>query len=322
MPQSRLRRYLRHGTLPQLAVFEASARLLSFTRAAAELHLAQPTVSAQIRKLTETLGTPLFEQVGKQIQLTESGRHAYAHCLEVLAALGRLDDALTGLRDLTSGELRLAIAGASTRFVARMVTGYSRRYPGIAIRLRVENRAGLVARLAGYEDDLYLFAHPPQDLPVVRQAIVTNPLVVVAHAGDALARERAIPLARIAAAPFVMRESGSATRASVIDVFARAGLSPSIRMELASDEAIRCAVTEGAGIAALPRDSFGPDQPLAVLDVAGFPIDRHWHFVYPVGAQLSSAAEAFMRHVRDEAPNLAAGEALRVAGTAARSGQR
>ena len=69
MPQSRIHRYLRHGTLPQLAVFEASARLKSFTRAAQELYLTQPTVSAQIRKLTETVGTELFEQVGKQMGL-------------------------------------------------------------------------------------------------------------------------------------------------------------------------------------------------------------------------------------------------------------
>src|SRR6188474_3080374 len=74
MPQSRIRRYVRHGTLPQLAVFEASARLSSFTRAADELHLAQPTVSAQIKKLSETFGVPLFEQVGRKIRLTEPGR--------------------------------------------------------------------------------------------------------------------------------------------------------------------------------------------------------------------------------------------------------
>ncbi|MCC6194268.1 MAG: LysR family transcriptional regulator [Burkholderiales bacterium] len=301
MPQSRLRRYLRHGTLPQLAVFEASARLSSFTRAAAELHLAQPTVSGQIRKLSETLGTPLFEQVGRQIQLTPSGRCAYDHCLEVLAAIGRLDDALADLRDLAAGELRLAIAGAATRFVARMASDFSQCYPGIAVRLHVDNRAGLLARLARHEDDLYLFAHPPQGLPVVRQAITSNPLVIVARRDDDLARERALSLARVAAAPFVMREPGSGTRASVLEAFARAGLSPNIRMELASDEAIRCAVSEGAGIAALPRDSLDAGDAFSMVDVAGFPIERHWHFVYPVGVRVARAAEAFMRHVRDEA---------------------
>ena len=65
MPQSKIRRYLRHGTLPQLSVFEAVARLASFTRAAEELYMAQPTVSVQIKKLSETVGLPVLEQVGK-----------------------------------------------------------------------------------------------------------------------------------------------------------------------------------------------------------------------------------------------------------------
>jgi len=298
MPQSRIRRYVRHGTLPQLAVFEASARLSSFTRAADELHLAQPTVSAQIKKLSETFGAPLFEQVGKKIRLTEPGRCAYAHCLEVLAVFARLDDALAELRSLDGGELKLAVAGASTRFVARMLAGFCPAYPGVAVSVRSDNRERLLARLAAHEDDLYLFAQAPDDPGVVRQAILANPLVVLARTSDALARERSLSLARIASAPLLMREPGSGTRASVIDLFARAGLTPNIRMELASDEALRCAVCEGAGIAVLPRDSFAPDDRLAVLDVAGFPIDRHWHFACPAGSA-SRAAHAFMRHVRD-----------------------
>jgi DNA-binding transcriptional LysR family regulator len=74
MLHSAIRRYLKHGTLPQLRVFEAAARLGSLTRAAEELHIAQPTASVQIKKLTETVGLPLFEQVGKRVYLTEAGQ--------------------------------------------------------------------------------------------------------------------------------------------------------------------------------------------------------------------------------------------------------
>ena len=310
MPQSRIRRYIRHGTLSQLAVFEASARLLSFTRAADELHLAQPTVSAQIRKLTQTLGAPLFEQVGKQIRLTEPGRRAYAHCLEVMDVFTRLDDSLADLRDLHSGELRLAVAGASTRFITRMLAGFCPRHPGLAISMRVDNRAGLLARLTAHDDDLYLFARAPDDGSIVRQAILANPLVVMAHPSDPLARERSISLERLAQAPLLLREAGSGTRASVIDLFACAGLTPNVRMELASDEAIRCAVGEGAGIAVLARDTFAlegrADAPV-MLDVAGFPLARHWHFAYPVAGRASRAVQAFMRHVRDEVALLPCG---------------
>jgi DNA-binding transcriptional LysR family regulator len=75
MLNSSIKRYLRHGMLPQLAVFEAVARLSSFTKAADELHLAQPTVSAQIKKLADNLQIPLFEQIGKRIYLTPAGEN-------------------------------------------------------------------------------------------------------------------------------------------------------------------------------------------------------------------------------------------------------
>ena len=301
MPQSRIRRYLRHGTLPQLMVFDAAARLGSFSRAALELHLAQPTVSTHIRKLGETLGVPLFEQVGRKIRLTEPGRCAHVHCLEVLAVFGRLDDTLGSLRDCASGELRLAIAGAAARFVARAVAGFSQRHPGISVSVRVDNRAGLAQRFTRSEEDLFLVSDAVAEARMVRQTAVENPMVVVAHPDDPLVRRRAIAVSRIAAEPFLMREAGSATRDFALDAFARAGLTPNVRVELPSDDAIRTAIAEGGGISILPRDTYGADDGLALLDVDGFPVTRQWSFVYPVGAHPSRAAHAFLRYVRESA---------------------
>jgi len=85
MLQPGIRRYLKHGTLPQLRVFEASARLGSLTRAAEELHIAQPTASVQIKKLTETIGLPLFEQVGRRAYLTDAGQRLYAAAMRCFA---------------------------------------------------------------------------------------------------------------------------------------------------------------------------------------------------------------------------------------------
>lgn len=101
MRHAAIRRYFRHGMLPQLMVFEAVARLGSFTRAGEELCLAQPTVSVQVRKLTESVGLPLFESPGKKVVLTEGGRELY-ETVQVLfrffiAAEERLE-ALRGLR--------------------------------------------------------------------------------------------------------------------------------------------------------------------------------------------------------------------------------
>jgi len=98
MPLNRVQRYLKHGSLPQLAVFEACARLGSFTRAAEELHMAQPTVSTQIRKLSETIGLPLFEQIGKRIHRTEAGHLLYEACLTIFRTVEDMENSLEDLR--------------------------------------------------------------------------------------------------------------------------------------------------------------------------------------------------------------------------------
>ena len=102
MSQPDIHRYFRHGTLPQLRLFEASARLGSFTRAAQELHMAQPTASVQIKKLSETVGIPLFEQVGRRLYLTDAGRRLYESCQEVFRAFTTLEASLAGMRALES----------------------------------------------------------------------------------------------------------------------------------------------------------------------------------------------------------------------------
>ena len=98
MPKSNIRRYLRHGMLPQLRVFEAVSRHGNFTRAAEELCVAQPTVSVQVRKLTETVGLPLIEYTGRRVRLTAAGRELYAACREIFATLETIEDVLAELR--------------------------------------------------------------------------------------------------------------------------------------------------------------------------------------------------------------------------------
>ena len=105
MPRAKLRRYFRHGLLPQMMAFEAVARLGSVTRAAQELHLAQPTVSTHLRKLAATLEVALFRHDGRRMRLTAAGRALRRTCIELKDLLVRADARLalwrTGLLDAT-----------------------------------------------------------------------------------------------------------------------------------------------------------------------------------------------------------------------------
>ena len=307
MPQSNIRRYLKHGTLPQLRVFEASARLGSFARAAEELHMAQPTASVQIKKLTETVGFPLFEQVGKRIYLTEAGQRVYAGCNDMFRVLASLEETLTEMRGLASGHLQLAVTSTAKYFAPRLLGAFIQRYPGVETSLQIHNRSTLVERLGNNQDDLYMFADPPAEHEVVAQAILPNPLVVFARSDHPLAGAKDIAFARLADEPFLMREPGSGTRMVTLKLFEQHGLTPKIRMELSTNEAIREAILAGLGVSILSRYTLGlePEQTkLICLDVEGFPLESHWHFVYPVGKHLSVAARAFMDFARVEARSL------------------
>ena len=302
-----VRHFLRHGMLPQLAVFEASARLGSFTRAAEELHLAQPTVSTQMRKLTEVVGLPLFEQIGKRIHLTPAGRALHDGCRELFGTLGRIDQSLAALRGLESGRLRLAVSTTGKYFAPRLLAALVARHPGLEVTLEIHNRRGLIERLAANEDDLYIFANPPLEQEIVCQVILPNPLVALARADHPLARARSVPFERLAEEPFLMREAGSGTRMVAWEQFDRHRLAPRVRMELSTNEAVKQAILAGLGVSILSRYTLGldTDSPqIVALDVQGLPVERPWQIVYPVGKQVSPAAQAFMTLVRDEARRL------------------
>jgi DNA-binding transcriptional LysR family regulator len=308
MPQSSIRRYLKHGTLPQLRVFEASVRLGSLARAAEELHMAPPTACIQVKKLSETVGSPLFEHVGKRLYPTAVGRQVYASCEEVFRAFAALEESLGRVRDLSTGELRLAATSTARYFAPRLLGTFSERHPGIAAALRIENRRALVERMSRNEDDLYLLADPARDGGIVTQAVLPNPLVVMARRDHPLAAQRAIPFHRLATEPFLMREEGSGTRQAVLDLFSAHGLAPRVRMELSSNESIREAILAGLGVSVLSRYTFGAegeDGHLACLDVEGFPLESQWHFAYPAGKQPSAAARAFMDFARTQARAMA-----------------
>src|SRR5262249_52763809 len=150
-------------------------------------------------------------------------------------------------------------------------------------------------RLARNEDDLCIFANPPEGPDYVTQRILPNPMVAFARADHPLAGRKRIAFARFATEPFIMREAGSGTRLVAEQIFAGHGLTPRVRMELSTNECVLEAIRAGLGVSILSRHTLGleaRESGLAILDVEGFPIERHWHFVYPVGKQLSLVAQA------------------------------
>jgi DNA-binding transcriptional LysR family regulator len=288
---------MRHITLRQLRTFEAVARLRSFTRAAQEQHVTQPTVSKQIRLLQEAVGLPLFEQIGKRLSLTEAGEALYAACTHWLEGWSRFEQTISELQGVKRGRLRIASVTTTSHFMPRVLGPFCAQYPGIDVSLEVLNRDRVLERLTHNQDDLYVMGVPPDDLDIIRTPFLENHLVVVAACNHPLARQRSIPLTVLARQPFVLRERGSGTRLTVERVFRERQVSLDVRMELGSNEAVKQAVAGGLGLGILSRSTLPADpsqEGIAVLDVQGFPIRRHWYLVWPRGKQLSVVANTFL----------------------------
>ncbi len=296
-------------TFRQLEVFEAIARHGSFTRAAEELFVTQPTASMQIRRLSESVGLPLFEQIGKRIHLTDAGRELYTACREVFDRIDRFEMQVADMKGLKKGRLRLAVVTTAKYFAPSLLGQFYHLYPGIEVALKVTNREHILERLADNLDDLCILGQPPEEIDAEYQPFLENPLVLLAPADHPLVGRRRIPLARIAEEPFLMREAGSGTRMAVERLFEAHRLKIKVRMELGSNEAIKQAIIGGLGISVLSQHAIGPagsGAPFAILDAQGFPIERHWYAAYSRGKQLSVIARAFLDFLLEAKKHLAA----------------
>src|SRR6266571_1205301 len=289
MPRPNLRRYFRHGLFPQLMVFEAVARRQSVTRAAEELHLAQPTVSTQLRKLSETLGLALFEQHGRGLQLTSAGRELQTACKDLIALIERTEERLAALRAPRADVLRVGATPGARRLAARLVAAFCLRHPGSQVSMHVASRDDAIERLLSGKDELCLLP-APEDRP----GLATNPAAVellhlYAPAGHRLA---------LAPEGFALRELGSGPREALLAAFAASGISPAVRAELSSDETVAEAIAAGLGIGLLPEGeahALSRAGAIVVLDVHGFPLRREWSIARLGAARLSLPAELFLR---------------------------
>ncbi len=298
---------IRHATLRQLQVFEAIVRLGSFTRAAEELFLTQPTVSMQVKKLADSMGLPLFEHVGRNVRPTEAGLELYDSCRKIFETLANLEMKMADLKGIKRGRLRLGVITTAKYFAPQVLGEFCKMYPGIDVALKVSNRDRIVERINANEDDLYIMGQAPDQFEIEAFTFAPNPLVVMAPRDHPLVGHKNIPLARIAEEPLILREPGSGTRDAILRIFKAAGCRAQVRMELGSNEAIKHAVVGGLGLSVLSLHTLsleGPAGPVALLDVEGFPIMRQWYLVYPKGKELSLVARAFLDFALDFEPQM------------------
>jgi DNA-binding transcriptional LysR family regulator len=291
-----LNRPMLHVTMRQLEVFESVARLGTFTRAAEELFLSQPAVSAQMKQLVEAVGEPLFEQRDRSILLTRLGEELYRTCREMFDTWRGFERAVLDTKSLKAGRLRIACAISAEAIMRSLVEAFCRAHPGIDVVLESAHRDSLLERLARKADDLYVMTVPPQHFDISAEPFLANPLVAIAPRAHELARQRHILPARLAREKFLLPERGSGTRLSIDRWFRERGLELEAAEEVAAGESTHHGVARGGGVAVVSSRVLavdGVEKDVAVLDVEGFPIDQSWYLVGPRHRAPTAAARAF-----------------------------
>jgi DNA-binding transcriptional LysR family regulator len=269
------------------------------------MHLSQPAVSMQIKQLEETLGLPLFEQIGKRIHLTEAGRETLEASRAVHRELANLEHSLADLQGLKGGALSVSVVSSASYLGARLIAAFRRIHPDVRVSLNAVNRETLLRHLAENSIDLALMGKPPDNHDLLAQPFMDNPLVVIASPSHPLAGMHDIPLMRLAEEPFVGREKGSGTRSAVEKYFEANGLVLKVAMEMNKNEAIKQAVEAGLGVGVVSLHGELAKRNLRILDVQGFPLLRKWYLVQRQGKRLSAAAQAFAQFVLNEATKIA-----------------
>jgi DNA-binding transcriptional LysR family regulator len=207
------------------------------------------------------------------------------------------------MKGLTKGNLRVAVVSTAKYFIPKLLGSFCSKYPEVDISLEILNRDGVIKRVEENSDDLYVMSRPPLHIDLEDQILMPNPLCMIAYKDHPLATKKNLRLQDLKHERFILRELGSGTRMSSDIHFKQKKFTPSLLLELGSNEAIKNAVASHLGVAVISihaLDELDYDKEISVLKLQDFPINSQWHLVYLRGKQLSPIAKAFHDHVLRE----------------------
>ena len=293
-----------HISFRQLRLFLALAESGSVSAAAKAMHVTQPTASMQLKEVTQSVGAPLFEFVGKKFYLTDLGKELTVTARTIAQTWEVFAQQRDAVKGLSSGKLKVAVVSTAKYFMPRLIGSFCKQHPHIDIALEILNRDGVVQRLRENMDDLYIMSMPPVDMDLSDEVFMANPIVMIAPYGDALSKSRRVTIDALAQRRFIFREKGSGTRMAADQYFRKLRFKPDIRLELGSNEAVKESVAGGLGIGVVSAHALHglkKADGVSMIALQGFPLPSSWHIVHPASKKLSPLALAFKQHLREQA---------------------
>lgn len=293
-------------TFRQLQVFQAVHGARSYSRAAEQLGLTQPAVSAQIRQLELALGQPLFNYTGKTLHALPAADTLAHSTREIFGQLSRLEINLSDINGKISGELNIAAVSSAQYVVPYLLARFRARYPDVHVRLKVCNRSQALERLTAQHDDVVIMAMVPEDSRLVVMPILDNELIAVVWPKHPLLSMPEPTLADFARHYVLMREPGSGVRNAFEQMASNQQVALPYCIELGTNEAIKGGVMAHLGVAVLPRLAVQLELEqgyLCELGLPDFPLHRSWCTVYARDRFPTPVAELFLSFIRQHLPD-------------------
>jgi DNA-binding transcriptional LysR family regulator len=287
--------------LHQLEYFVAVAEEASFTRAAARVHVAQPGVSAQVRRLEAELGQQLLDRSGRSVRLTEVGTAVLPFARAALRAVSDARQAVDQLAGLVRGQVAIGmVSGCSVQVLPELLAEFRSHYPGVSITLSEDGSDRLIEFLRDGGLDLALIGSAGGGIPGIETAVVADEALVAAVSeDDPLAARGAVTLGDLRDQPLVSLPRGTGVRAAFEAACATAGFEPRIVLEASALPMVARLAGMGLGVAILPASTPASlDLPLRVLPIQHPNIRSRLELAWNPAAAASPAARVLADHAR------------------------
>ncbi len=288
--------------LHQLRIFVTVAKRGSFSRAAEELHISQPSASIQVADLERALGVDLFEQAGRQIHLTEAGRVLEDYARRILALTDEARTAVSETAGLRRGHLAVGASPTpGTYLLPRLIAAFQERYPQISVALHIAASTEVAERLMRHELDLGVVGGKMHTPGLQTDPFLDDEIVLVAAPAHPLAAAGSARAIALRDHRVILPERGSDTRAAIDEALSDAGQSVAPALEVAGNEAIKEAAAAGLGVALLSRLAVRTEVAagrLVVIPIPDLVIRRHFSVVNLKDRRLSQAVRAFVEMLR------------------------
>ena len=269
--------------LQQLYYFQAISSLKNYTRASEQLHVAQSSLSHSIADLEKELGVPLFFKIGRNIDITEYGKHFLVHVNNITEELKTATQELRDMQDPNKGCVRLALSQTvSNRFIPNMIKRFyeDKKNRSVQFEFSEKQAANIITAIEKQTIDLGFGARMDcEQLEYFH--IFDEEIVVVVSNHHPLSRRSSIRLEEAVKEPLITYTYNCGTRYWVDNVFRRFGLTPNIIQEVDTEKVMVSAVSSGLGIALMPRISELLLYDVSVLTLENAELHRPLYMCWP-----------------------------------------